>query len=389
MKSSGQNQKPHAVCIPFPAQGHINPMLNLAKLLHYKGFHITFVHTEFNYKRILLESSDHESLNSSSSFRFETIPDGLISSDALASTTQDLTELCVSTQKNLSAPFRSLLDRIDQSTDDENIPAVSCIVSDGFMSFTIDAAEQLGIPHVLFYTLTAMTVLCFFQYYPQIIERRISPPKVDWSNLWRNDSDCIEWLDSRDPASVIYVNFGSTTVMTSRQFEEFGWGLANSMKNFLWIVRPDLVISDDVVPLPLPPEYLFHVQDRGKIVTWCDQVLVLEHPAIGGFLTHCGWNSIFESLSLGVPMLCWPFFGDQQTNRMCCCKKWGVGIEIEEDVKREEIERIVKEVMEGEKGKEIKRKAMEWKQEIQKAVNPNGGSSYLNLDKLIEEVLLC
>ncbi|WMV19735.1 hypothetical protein MTR67_013120 [Solanum verrucosum] len=492
MKSSGQNQKPHAVCIPFPAQGHINPMLNLAKLLHYKGFHITFVHTEFNYKRILLESSDHESLNSSSSFRFETIPDGLISSDALASTTQDLTELCVSTQKNLSAPFRSLLDRIDQSTDDENIPAVSCIVSDGFMSFTIDAAEQLGIPHVLFYTLTAMTLLCFFQYYPQIIERRISPPKddsylrrefmeqtIDWipgigsirlgdiptpiwatnsydpilnfiidqcsstivnrssavlihtfdalepqaltslssifnriytigplsllakqispdtcieklrSNLWRNDSDCIEWLDSRDPASVIYVNFGSTTVMTSRQFEEFGWGLANSMKNFLWIVRPDLVISDDVVPLPLPPEYLFQVKDRGKIVTWCDQVLVLEHPAIGGFLTHCGWNSIFESLSLGVPMLCWPFFGDQQTNRMCCCKKWGVGIEIEEDVKREEIERIVKEVMEGEKGKEIKRKAMEWKQEIQKAVNPNGGSSYLNLDKLIEEVLLC
>ncbi|KAH0761399.1 hypothetical protein KY290_017472 [Solanum tuberosum] len=143
---------PHAVCIPFPAQGHINPMLNLAKLLHYKGFHITFVHTEFNYKRILLESSDHESLNSSSSFRFETIPDGLISSDALASTTQDLTELCVSTQKNLSAPFRSLLDRIDQSTDDENIPAVSCIVSDGFMSFTIDAAEQLGIPHTDFTT---------------------------------------------------------------------------------------------------------------------------------------------------------------------------------------------------------------------------------------------
>ncbi|KAG5616074.1 hypothetical protein H5410_015898 [Solanum commersonii] len=74
---------------------------------------------------------------------------------------------------------------------------------------------------------------------------------------------------------------------------------------------------------------------------------------------------------------------------MCCCKKWGVGIEIEEDVKREEIERIVKEVMEGVKGKEIKRKTMEWKQEIQKAVNPNGGSSYLILDKPIEEVLLC
>ncbi|KAG5616075.1 hypothetical protein H5410_015899 [Solanum commersonii] len=336
MKSSGQNQKPHAVCIPFPAQGHINPMLNLAKLLHYKGFHITFVHTEFNYKRILLESSDHESLNSSSSFRFANHPRRIY----IIGCTSDL------------------LDRIDQSTDDENIPAVSVLfrmdlcpsplmlrnnsesliyLRREFMEQTIDGIPGIGsirlgdIPTPIWATNSYDPILNFIidQCSSTIVNRSsavlihtfdaLEPQALTSlssifnriytigplsllakqisldtgieklrSNLWRNDSDCIEWLDSRDPASVIYVNFGSTTVMTSRQFEEFGWGLANSMKNFLWIVRPNLVISDDVVPLPLPPEYLFQVKDRGKLVTWCDQVLVLEHPAVGGFLTHCG-----------------------------------------------------------------------------------------------------
>ncbi|KAJ8528468.1 hypothetical protein K7X08_022160 [Anisodus acutangulus] len=119
--SSGQNQKPHAVCVPFPAQGHINPMLNLAKLLHHDGFHITFVHTEFNYKRILLKATGSpESLNSSPSFRFETIPDGILQPSENPEATQEVIELCVSTQKNCSAPFHNLLDRMSESSD---IPA--------------------------------------------------------------------------------------------------------------------------------------------------------------------------------------------------------------------------------------------------------------------------
>ncbi|GMP85236.1 hypothetical protein CsSME_00038472 [Camellia sinensis var. sinensis] len=79
--SSQSQQKPsspcpHAVCIPCPTQGHINPMLKLAKLLHHKGFHTTFVNTKFNH-RPLLKSQGHHSLSDTSSFHFETIPDGL------------------------------------------------------------------------------------------------------------------------------------------------------------------------------------------------------------------------------------------------------------------------------------------------------------------------
>ena len=76
MGSLAFTEKPHAVCVPFPAQGHINPMLKLAKILHYKGFHITFVNTEYNHKR-LLKSRGLDSLNALPSFQFETIPDGL------------------------------------------------------------------------------------------------------------------------------------------------------------------------------------------------------------------------------------------------------------------------------------------------------------------------
>ncbi|KAL2468112.1 Glycosyltransferase [Forsythia ovata] len=87
---------------------------------------------------------------------------------------------------------------------------------------------------------------------------------------------------------------------------------------------------------------------------WCPQEKVLSHPSIGGFLTHSGWNSTLESLGNGVPMICWPFFAEQQTNCWFSCTKLGIGMEIDSDVKKDEVEILVKELMIGEKGKEMK-----------------------------------
>ncbi|KAK3014577.1 hypothetical protein RJ639_008909 [Escallonia herrerae] len=143
--------RPHAVCIPFPAQGHINPMLKLAKLLHHKGFHITFVNTEFNHQR-LLKSRGPDALRGLSSFRFETIPDGLPPSDIEA--TQDVPSLGDSTSKNCLGPFRDLLSKLNDSAS-LDVPPVTCVVSDGGMSFTLTAAEELRIPEVLFWTTSA------------------------------------------------------------------------------------------------------------------------------------------------------------------------------------------------------------------------------------------
>ncbi|KAL1546992.1 7-deoxyloganetin glucosyltransferase [Salvia divinorum] len=109
-------QKPHAICIPFPAQGHINPMLKLAKLLHDEGgFHITFVNTEYNHHR-LLKARGPGALDGLPTFRFETIPDGLPPSGTVDAT-QDIPSLCDSTTATCLAPFKRLVARLGKAGD--------------------------------------------------------------------------------------------------------------------------------------------------------------------------------------------------------------------------------------------------------------------------------
>lgn len=204
------------------------------------------------------------------------------------------------------------------------------------------------------------------------------------SSLWKEEPECLRWLDSKEPDSVVYVNFGSITVMTPQQLVEFAWGLANSKKPFLWTIRPDLVKDDTAL---FPSEFARETKQRGLFVSWAPQEEVLNHQSIGGFLTHGGWNSTIESLSAGVPMVIWPFFADQQTNCWFSCTQWGVGLEIDSNVKRSEVEKLVRELMSGEKGKEMRKNAMEWKRKAEEATGPRG-SSLLNLEKLVKDVLL-
>jgi len=172
MGSIGKKEnKPHVVCVPFPAQGHINPMLKLAKLLHFKSdFHVTFVNTEYNHKR-LLKARGPNSLNGLPSFRFETIPDGLPESDVDA--TQDIPSLCDSTSKTCLPHFKKIISKLNNSID---TPPVTCIVSDGVMSFTLDVAEELNIPAVLFWTTSACGFMCYMQF-RQLIEKGLTPLK--------------------------------------------------------------------------------------------------------------------------------------------------------------------------------------------------------------------
>ncbi|KAK9287350.1 hypothetical protein L1049_015767 [Liquidambar formosana] len=88
------------------------------------------------------------------------------------------------------------------------------------------------------------------------------------SNLWKEQPKCIDWLNSKQPNSVVYVNFGSITVMSPQQLSEFAWGLANSEKSFFWIVRPDLVKGD---PAILPPEFGNETKERRMLASWCPQ----------------------------------------------------------------------------------------------------------------------
>ncbi|KAE8666800.1 7-deoxyloganetin glucosyltransferase [Hibiscus syriacus] len=480
MDSLGLTDKPHVVCVPHPTQGHINPMMQLAMILHHRGFHVTFVNTEFNHKRLLKSRGPH-ALDGLPSFHFHTIPDGLPPTDADA--TQDIPSLCESTGKTCLPYFKQLLHKLNDSTTSD-VPSVSCIVSDGVMSFTLDAAEELGVPNVLFWTPSACGFLGYV-YYRQLMEKGYTPLKdesyltngyldtvIDWilamegirlrdipsfirttdpdsimlhflavetertrkasaiiintfddlehdvldalnsmlppvysvgplhlvlnhhvhdnelkqigSNLWKEEPQCLQWLDSKEPNSVVYVNFGSITVMTADHLTEFAWGLANSKRPFFWVIRPDLVGGESAI---VPAKFVEETKDRGLLATWCPQEQVLGHPSIGGFLTHSGWNSTIESISAGVPMICWPFFAEQPTNCWCSCSKWGVGMEIDSDVKRDEVESLVRELIKGGKGKEMKKKALEWKTKAKESIANPDGSSYRNLDKMIQVLL--
>ncbi|KAL8156012.1 7-deoxyloganetin glucosyltransferase-like [Apium graveolens] len=476
---SESNSKPHALCIPYPAQGHVSPMLKLAKLLHQKGFHISFVNTEFNHNR-LIKSRGPGALDGLPDFRFYSIPDGLPPSDPNA--TQDIPTLCKYTSLYCLAPFSNLISRLNKSSV-SGVPPVTCIVSDGIMSFTLKAAEQFGIPEVLLWTTSACGLIAYMQY-SQLVQRGYTPlldasyltngyldTNIDWapgmkdmklkdfptfirttdlddimlnffinetaalpkarallintfdvleqdaldaisasqphiytvgplnlminqvqdtrlasigSSLWKEEDTCIDWLAKKEPKSVVYVNFGSITTMTAEQLTEFAWGLANSKKHFLWIVRPDIVAGDTAM---VPPEFVVETRERGRLASWCSQEQVLKHPAIGGFLTHNGWNSTIESIASGVPVICWPFFAEQQTNCKYSCVEWEIGMEIDNNVKRDAVEELVRELMDGDKGKKLKKTALEWKNRAEAAASLTG-SSTTNLNKLVHEVLL-
>nr|QEA68979.1 UGT85K23 [Panax ginseng] len=475
--NSNSAQKPHIVCVPFPAQGHIIPMMQLAKLLHSRGFHITFVNSEHNQRR-LIRSKGPEWVAGFDDFRFETIPEGLLRIDPTKS--HFPVAVFESVPKTCLAPFRDLLIKLKSTAE---VPAITSIIADGVMGFTIKAGIEFGIPVVQFWTASACGFMGYFQY-PELIKRGLFPfkdqsfrcdgsldAKVDWipgmrnirlkdipsfiqttdpndisfnflreevqnclkasalifntfdafehevlqaissmfphiytvgpipllskgipesqlqsfrPSLWIEDTKCLEWLDKREPNSVVYVNYGSITKMTDHHLKEFAWGLANSKHPFLWIVRDNIIMGDSAI---LSEDFLEATKDRSLLTSWCQQDQVLSHSSIGVYLTHCGWNSTLETICAGVPIICWPFFAEQQTNcRYSCTDQWGIGVEVNHDVKRDEIEALVKEMMEGDKGKQLKKKAVEWKKMAEEATSV-GGSSYSNFDRLIEEAL--
>ncbi|KAF9663418.1 hypothetical protein SADUNF_Sadunf17G0047900 [Salix dunnii] len=171
MGSPPKTTKAHAVCVPYPAQGHITPMFKVAKLLHQKGFHITFVNSEYNHRR-LRKSRDGNSLDELPDFQFETIPDGLV--DHIdADVTQDISFLCDSTSKACLVPFRKLLAKLNSSNV---VPPVTCIVADSGMPFALEFKEELQIPVVSFWTSSACGTLAY-AHYKHLVERGYIPLK--------------------------------------------------------------------------------------------------------------------------------------------------------------------------------------------------------------------
>ncbi|KAG6760685.1 hypothetical protein POTOM_033863 [Populus tomentosa] len=204
------------------------------------------------------------------------------------------------------------------------------------------------------------------------------------TSLW-SESDCTQWLDEKPRGSVLYVSFGSYAHVTKKDLAQIANGLSLSKVSFVWVLRADIVSSDDAHPLP--DGFEEEVADRAMIIPWCCQREVLIHHAIGGFLTHCGWNSILESIWCQVPLLCHPLLTDQFTNRKLVVDDWKVGINLSDRkfVTKEEVSSNINSLFSGKLGDELRTKIKEVKKTLENALSPEG-SSEKNMARFIKEL---
>lgn len=209
-----------------------------------------------------------------------------------------------------------------------------------------------------------------------------------------DEYECLKWLNSKQPDSVIYICFGSTVSLIAPQLHEIAMALEASGQDFIWVVKSD---DNGLSEEWLPAGFEQRIEGKGLIIRgWAPQVLILEHETIGAFVTHCGWNSTSEGISAGVPMVTWPIFAEQFYNEVLVTqilktgipvgvKKWSRAPSMKDIMKREAIENALREVMVGKEAEERRTRAKKLKEMAHKAVE-EGGSSHSDLTTLINEL---
>lgn len=443
----------HVVAMPYPGRGHVNPMMNLCKLLASKkdDILITFVLTE---EWLGLLGSDDKP----DQVRFSTIPN-VIPSERVRSA--DFPGFIEAVSTKMEAPFEQLLDRLE--------PQVTIIIADSNLLWVVGVGQRKNIPVASLWPMSAAVFSVFHhfdllvqnqhfpidlsergeervEYIPGISSTRILDlPSIFYGNGRRvlhraleicswvlkaqyllftsvyelehqvvdalkskfpcpiytvgptipylrlrdestsptthSDLDCMKWLDSQPEASVLYISLGSFLSVSSAQMDEIAAGLRSSGIGFLWVAREKAAQLQE------------SCGDRGLVVPWCDQLKVLCHSSVGGFWTHCGWNSTLEAVFAGVPMLTLPIFWDQVPNSKNIVEDWKIGWRVKREVgwenlvSREEFAGLVQRFMdlESDEGKEMRNRVKEL-QEMCRGAIAKGGSSHTNLDTFISHI---
>ncbi|CAN1751412.1 UDP-glycosyltransferase 88A1 [Linum perenne] len=215
-------------------------------------------------------------------------------------------------------------------------------------------------------------------------------------------NECLTWLDSQPKGSVVFLCFGSLGVFSREQLREIAIGLERSEQRFLWVVRDPPSVNDNNQNLAvleteeepwetlLPEGFLEQTKGRGYVVkSWAPQVAVLNHDSVGGFVTHCGWNSSLESVRAGVPMVAWPLYAEQRLNRVLLVEEIGIALPMVESddsgfVHADEVEKRVEELMKPNgKGELVRQRTIDMKNAANEAV-VEGGSSRVALGQLID-----
>ncbi|XP_018722687.2 UDP-glycosyltransferase 87A1 [Eucalyptus grandis] len=444
----------HVVALPYPGRGHINPMMNLCKLLVSKkpDILITFVVTEEWLGFIGPEPKP-------ANVHFATVPNVLPSELHRAKNFPAFLEAIFT---KLEAPVEQLLDRLE-------LP-VAAIIADTYLPWAVRVGKQRNIPVATLWTTSASVFLVFHHfemlqqkghfpvdlsergeeevdYIPGVARTRIADlPTIFFGNqrqlLLGKALECIagaskadyflstsfseleplaldairsqlsvpaycvgptipfldgdgagdaayfRWLDAQPIGSVLYVSLGSFLSVSDAQMEEMAAGVRDSGVRFLWVARGETS----------PVAGAREEGAAGLVVPWCEQLKVLCHPSVGGFWTHCGWNSALEAIYAGVPMLTCPLLMDQVPNSKQVAEDWKIGLRVKKEdgsgggggenlVTRQEIARLVKKLMDAEsgEGREMRKRARELREACRRAA-ARGGSSDRNLDAFIGDI---
>ncbi|XP_030940419.1 UDP-glycosyltransferase 83A1-like [Quercus lobata] len=446
--------QPHVLVIPYPAQGHVAPLMKFSHQIVDHGIKVTIVSPEFIHERL------KTTMPMKSPIRLVSFPDGLEPGDDR----NDKIKLINSFLEVLPGHFKDLIEKINES-DDEHI---SCVITDGMVVPALEVAEKMGIKMAVLWPAGPATLAIILSI-PKLIQDGIidtrgtplkneliwlskeiaawTSTKLPWScpgeskrqevlfghlfrmnhfikqcnwllsnsfyeldslalnlipeimpigplllanqsgshigSFWPEDSTCLSWLDKQPVDSVIYASFGSTSKFNQQQLDELALGLENIGLPFLWVFRSDIIneaLSEFL------DGFRTRIADRGMIVNWAPQEHVLAHPSTACFLSHCGWNSTLDGISMGVPFLCWPYFTDQFQNKSYICDVWKVGLGLNPDengiITRHEINTKIKTLLFDDG---IKTSALKLKEMAKKSVT-EGGSSFKNFESFIEKI---
>ncbi|KAL0863604.1 hypothetical protein Bca101_042722 [Brassica carinata] len=404
----------HVVAMPWPGRGHINPMMNFCKRLLFRdpNLIVTFVVTEEWLGFIGSEPKPDR-------IHFATLPN-LIPSELVRA--NNFTGFIDAIYTNLEEPFEHLLDRLSS-------PPPTVIISDTFVVWAVRVGTRRNIPVASFWTESA-TILSLFthsdllaahghfpvdpseskedevvDYIPGLSPTRLrdlpeiyhgfshqlepkavdffaskfdfpvytTGPLIPFEELAAGNDvskpEYIQWLDEQPESSVLYISQGSFLSVSEAEMEEIVGGVRESGVRFLWVARGG----------------------ESKLRRLL-KLRVLCHAAVGGFWTHCGFNSTLEGIYSGVPMLTFPLFWDQFLNAKMIVEDWRVGMRIKSNkktelIRRDEIKELVKRFMDGEseEGKEMRLRACDLS-EICCGSVVKTGSSDVNIDSFLKDI---
>uniref|UniRef100_A0A1J3EJK3 Glycosyltransferase n=1 Tax=Noccaea caerulescens TaxID=107243 RepID=A0A1J3EJK3_NOCCA len=476
----------HFVVIPFMAQGHMIPLVDISKLLSQRqGVIVSIITTTQNVAKIktsLSSSSTSSTINVVEvKFPFQQagLPEGYESVDMLDSMA-DLVKFFNAAD--------TLEEQVKKAMEEMVKPRPSCIIGDMSLPFTSRLAKKFKIPKILFHGFSCFSLACIQvvrnsgilkvidsndEYFdlpglpdrveftkPQVsvlqpaegdikestdkiiaadsdsygvIVNSFEELEVDYVKEYRKaragkvwcvgpvslcntlglynadrgdkasigQDECLQWLDGQETSSVLYVCLGSLCNLPLAQLKELGLGLEESNRPFIWVIR-EWSKYGELSKWIQGSGFEKRIKDRGLVINgWAPQVFILSHASIGGFLTHCGWNSTLEGITAGVPLLTWPLFAEQFYNEKLVVQILKAGLKIgveksmiygkEEEigvmVSRESVRKAVDELMcDSERAQERRRRVEELSDLANKALE-EGGSSHSNITMLIQDIM--